>query len=263
MFVNASNHAGCASVQRIVADLVPRYASYCSTALEAAAKVVINMHNCSLAVISRGDDSDGVAFQTAKACIFGLVDICSTASSEAPTSSVIRGICSAVFHNVLVFFLSFFDGKDIIHNVDKEILKMQNSNVIFLELKKKYSEEDESSLIKLSKFRVLSLLQIFFSSPKNLLAACFELFNPAASEGVHKGKYFLTQITSRLDGDAVAYPLDIRGDEPKSAEKNPEGMEACNDQLVSGGNKTSIDTSPVPESCLLGLVIVDNSLHLK
>ncbi|KAJ0025677.1 hypothetical protein Pint_08654 [Pistacia integerrima] len=246
---------GCASVQRIVADLVPRYASYCPTALEAAAKVVINMHNWSLAVINRGDDSDGVAFQTAKACIFGLVDICSTASSEAPTSSVIRGICSAVFHNVLAFFLSSFDGKYIFHNVDKEILKMQNSNVIFLELKKKFSEADKSSLIKLSKFRVLCLLRIFFSSPKNLLAACFELFKPAESEGVHGGKYFLSQLTSRFDDDAVVFPLDIKGDGPKSPERNAEAKEACNDELVSGGSQVSIDASPVPKSCLLGLVL--------
>ncbi|XP_044511417.1 uncharacterized protein LOC123229572 isoform X2 [Mangifera indica] len=250
---------GCASVQRIVADLVPRYASYCPTALEAATKVVINMHNWSLGVINRGGNSDGVAFQTAKACIFGLLDICCTASSEALTSSVIQGICSAVFHNALVFFLSSFAGKDIIHNVDKEMLKMQTSSAIFLELKEKYSKEDESSLIKLSKFRVLSLLQIFFSSPKNLLAAWFELFNPTASEGAHRGKFFFSLITSRFDDDTVACPLDIRGDGPP---KSAESKEACNDEPISGGNQVSIDTSSDPKNCLLGLVL-DKSSSLR
>ncbi|KAJ0086786.1 hypothetical protein Patl1_08831 [Pistacia atlantica] len=213
---------GCASVQRIVADLVPRYASYCPTALEAAAKLIfvlllLQKHQHHL-------------------------------SSEA---------------SALQFFIMYWPSsypplmeKIFFINVDKEILKMQNSNVIFLELKKKFSEEDKSSVIKLSKFRVLCLLRIFFfSSPKNLLAACFELFNPAESEGVHGGKYFLSQITSRFDDDAVVFPLDIKGDGPKSPERNAEAKEACNDELVSGGSQVSIDASPVPKSCLLGLVL--------
>lgn len=255
MFVNAANFAGCTSVQRIVADMVPRYALYCPTALEAATEVVIYMHNSSVALINRGEDADGVAFQTASACIFGLGDICRTASSEVPTSSVIRGICSAVFHNVLDFFISSFDGKDIIHTVDKEIMKMLDSDEVFLGLKKKFSDEDESSLIKLSKFRLLSLLQIFFSSPKNLLAACFELFNPSVPEGIHKGQYFFSQITSGFDDDNMARSFVIKDDGPKFPETNTKGKEASSEQLVSDDNH--VGTS-VLKSCLLGLVILDN-----
>ncbi|KAG2320755.1 hypothetical protein Bca4012_056209 [Brassica carinata] len=59
------------------ADLVPRYAPYCPTAISDAVQSVI-------------DDVDGVAFQTAKA--FSLVDLCSAASSNRASSSGARDI---------------------------------------------------------------------------------------------------------------------------------------------------------------------------
>lgn len=258
-FILTASFAGCSSVQRIVAELIPRYASHCPTALEAAAKVVINMHNWTLAVINRGEDADGVAFLTAKACIFGLVDICCTASSEAPTSSVIRRICSAVFQNVLSFFVSSFEGKDIFQIVDKEILKMQDSADVFAELKQKFSDEDVSSLIKLSKFRVLSLLRIFFCCPKNLLAALFEFFNISLAEGINKeGQYFLSLVTSKLVED-VAPVLGKTSDGSKQCTGSVDKSTGSNEELVSDGNRVSVDaSSPVPKSCLLAMVIINS-----
>ncbi|OVA09366.1 RNA recognition motif domain [Macleaya cordata] len=251
---------GCTSVQLIVAELIPRYASYCPTALEAAAKVAINMYNWSLAVILRGEDYDVVAFQTAKACIFGLVDICCTASSEAPTSSVIRGICSAVFLNVLTFFINSFEGKNIYQIGDEDIAKVQESSEHFSELKQKVLDEDESTLVRLFKFRALSLLRIFFCCPKNLLAACFELFKSSATDsGASKGgSYFLRQMTSQINATDVTHPLK-KNDEARSSTgsigESTGDIGISEGRLVSDNHHSSEEASLVSKNCLMGMAL--------
>lgn len=249
-------------VQRIVADLIPRYACHCPTALEAAAKVVINMHNLSLTLISRGEDSSGIAFETARACICGLADVCCVASSVAPTSAVIRGICAAVFQNVLTFFIALFEGKDVLQMVDKNFLNMQDTPEAFSELKQKILDEDESSLTKLSKLRVLCLLWIFFSCPKDLLAACLDLLGSATKEGTNdEGQHFLSLVTSTFDDDKAVHLLERAIGGPKSCTdsigsgiRDNEAGEAImtEDNHVSGGD------SSVGKSCLLMQVILHN-----
>lgn len=247
-------------MQRLLADFIPRYASYCPTSLEAATKVIINMHNSSLALISSGEDADNVAFQTAKACIFGLADICSTASAEASMSSVTRGICLTVFQNVLSFFVLSFEGKDVFQIVDNDVRKMQDSDEVFLELKQKFSDEDEPFLVKLSKLRALSLLWIFFRWPKKLLSACFELFRSAAKEEADKGLYFLRQATGRHDNldidsglDKIAVgPISFTGSLGTSTNGS---VLNCETSGSDSGNVIE-DASPVPKSSLLGLVIL-------
>ncbi|PIA44190.1 hypothetical protein AQUCO_01700065v1 [Aquilegia coerulea] len=244
---------GCTSAQRILSELIPRYASHCPTAIEAAAKVAINMYSWNLATILRGDDSDGVAFKTAKASIFGLVDICCAASSEAPTSSVIRGISSAVFLNVLTFFVSSFEGKDIYQINAEDIVRVQESSEALLEMNEKVEVEDESVLSKLYKFRVLSLLRIFFSCPKNLLEACFELFKTSSADAGSSegGNYFLRQVTSQIPSSIVT-----------SAEKTTEQPISC-----TGSAETTIEGIEITESsdswiarknCLVGMALTKN-----
>lgn len=242
---------GCTSVQRLVSDFIPRYASYCPTALEAAAQVVINMYSWNLAIIARGDDFDGVSFQTARACIFGLVDICSTASTEAPTSSVIQGICSAVFKNVLSFFISTFEGKDIYQIDNGEIESIKQSKEIFLKLKETLDGE-ESVLSKLFKFRAVCLLRIFFSCPRDLLAACFELLESSGTDvGVHNGAfYFLRQATSQFNTDVVTHQLD-NTENALSIKYNGAGEE----KPVSSDNLVSEKGYIVSNNCWMGMVV--------
>ncbi|KAJ4816210.1 nucleic acid binding protein [Rhynchospora pubera] len=194
---------GCTSVQRIVAELIPQYASFFPTALEAAAKVSINMYHWSLSIISRGEDTDLSAYHTVRACILGLAKICHTASHKAPSSSVIAGICSAVFTNVLTFFVSTFEGKDIYHVGSGYTAKLLDPMEFLFDLKEK---EDESGdelqtdyLYKLFELRVLCLLCIFITSPRNVMEACFEIGVSGEIDRVAKsGVYFVNQICHDL-----------------------------------------------------------------
>ncbi|XP_028796084.1 uncharacterized protein LOC114751590 isoform X2 [Neltuma alba] len=247
------------SVQRIVADFIPRYACHFPTALEAAAKGVINMHNWSLTLIKRREDYDGIAFETAKACILGLVDICCAASPVTPTPSVSRGICSAVFQNVITFFDALFGEKDIFCMVDKNFLRMQDSPEVFSELKQKILDEDEPSLAKLSKLCALSVIWIFFSCPKYFLAACLELLGSNATEGASKGgKYFVSQVTRRLDEDDVVHLFDRANDEPESCAGSTGTSVKGNDiaeELSTANCHVSEGSASVQNSCLLTLVL--------
>ncbi|KAL2505748.1 nucleic acid binding [Abeliophyllum distichum] len=239
---------GGTSLQRLVAEYIPRYASYCPTALEAAAKVVINMHNCSSTVTSGGEDVDAVAFETAKTCILGLVDICQTAAFEAPTSAVIQGICSTVFLDVFTFFISSFEGRDIFEIVDQIVLRIHDVTESFSEFKQKFLEEDNSALVKLSKLRVLCFLRIYFSCPKNSIAACFDLFDSAGTEGLQKGNYFLRQLIRELN-DIGAHHLDGAKSSIGFTESKSEG-------------KHIVENAPASKNCLLQLVL-DKDLSIK
>ncbi|KAM3342153.1 hypothetical protein P3S68_027119 [Capsicum galapagoense] len=254
---------GCTSVQRLVADFIPRFSSYCPTALEAAVKVVINMHNWKLALIGKGEDTDSVAFDTAKACIFGLADICQSAAAEAPTSSVIRGICTTVFHDAFTFFMSYFEGKDIFEIADKEISGIEDAH-LFSEYQQKILNKEQSVLLKLSEFRVLCFLRIFFTCPKNSIATCFEFIGSTGSEeSKREGYYLLHQLTNRLD-DAVGHPRKGGNNTVtsplKSRETSRESKDA-DDGLEACGKQVSDNCSPVLKSCLLGKAVEkDHSL---
>ncbi|XP_018438359.2 uncharacterized protein LOC108810765 isoform X1 [Raphanus sativus] len=242
---------GCTSVKRLVADLVPRYALYCPTAIGDAVQAVIDMHNFSLEPLDKGQDADGVAFQTAKACIFGLVDLCSAASSNRTSSPGARDICSAVFRNVLTFFVLSFEGKEIFQIVDKSDLKVQDPNEDFSQLMQKLSDGNSLPLVKLSQFRVLALLKVFFSFPKNSIATCFGFFDSSSTEDVAMGKYLITNMTKTITD------IDPASSEPEpdenSGQTDSNKIEATvkNAEGLSGIQEASYSL----KSCLLGMVL--------
>lgn len=205
----------------------------------------------------RGEDVDGVAYQTAKACIFGLVDICSTATHEAPTSSVIRGICAAVFQNVLIFFTSSLEGKEIYGIKNKEILMLQDPIENFCALKQEKEDDSDSSLNKLFKYGALCLLRIFFSFPKNLLAACFELITASGADTDNKhGQYFLDQVTRPLKADGLSHPPNKNDGVPLSTVLAPisADCEILNEEKCVSGDIVAESTT-CSSNCFMGMVV--------
>lgn len=235
--------AGCASVQRLVAEYIPRYASHCPLALEAATNAVISIHKRCFKVITRAEENDIMVFDTAKACAFGLVGVCEAAASEASNSVAMEGICSAVFLNVISFYMSTFEGKDIFDIVDQRVLKIHDVADSFSNFKCEFLGEDNSMMVKLSKIHVLCLLKIFFSCPKYTLVACFELFESVDNEA-EKGNYFLRQLTIELGNSGVSHLDGI------SKEQSTDGF------LATKGGLTSDNTMATMKNCLLGLVCI-------
>ncbi|XP_028551026.1 uncharacterized protein LOC114579712 [Dendrobium catenatum] len=139
---------GCTSMQWNMSELIPRDASVVHLLWKQQS---INMYNWSLAILMRGEDLDGVAYQTAKTCIFGLVNICCIASHETPTLSIIHGIRTAIFRNFLTFSISSFEENETYGIGNMEILKLQESIDDFYILKQEREDDSESSLSKLFK----------------------------------------------------------------------------------------------------------------
>ncbi|XP_042017338.1 uncharacterized protein LOC121765309 isoform X2 [Salvia splendens] len=248
---------GCASVQRLVAEYIARYASFFPAALEAAGKALINMHDQCITVISGGEDIAGIAFETAKACILGLVDVCRAAASENRNSEVIQRICSVVFHDVVTFFVSSFDGKSVFDVVDQSVLKIYDVAEALSDIKRKVLEEHSSVILKLSKLHGLCFLSILFRFPKYSLVAFFKLFESTEIEGIQKGKYLLHQLTVELDYVGSRRLDEKVGEESfeHSSRIKRRETDPVNGSPASVGNSLSNSASPLLKNCLLALVL--------
>ncbi|CAO1944835.1 unnamed protein product [Urochloa humidicola] len=238
---------GCESVQCFLSLPIPRFASHFPTALEAATKVTINMYKCNMATVTRGKDSSGFAHKTVRACIVGLTDICSAASSEAPKSPVIKGICSAVYMTVLSFFISTFERKDIYRMDSRKRLMLQDPVKLLETLKLENANQPVDSLFELG---ALCLLCIFLLFPENMLEACFTLLASAESDDRKgEGIYFLNQLACHLNSNAANDAPDDKNDGQSGAKKVVDSNPLSDDNV-------DLENSMVePKECYITMAI--------
>ncbi|GJM93034.1 hypothetical protein PR202_ga09551 [Eleusine coracana subsp. coracana] len=253
LLISASR--GSASAQRFLSLLIPRFSSYCPTALEAAAKVSINMYKLNIAIVTRGEDVKDFAYQTTRDCILGLTDICSAASSEAPKSSVLKGICSAVYRTVLAFFISTFDGENIYHIGSRKFPMLQDP-VKLLESSKELKDTNMPTLDYLFELRALCLLCTFLLFPENVLEACFALLSSGETNDVKGGLYLLNQLTSCLNIDVANDSLGDNTDgQCLGMEKNMSGTENIVDSKPSSGDSVLLRNSMIESNeCYMAMV---------
>ncbi|XP_066307035.1 uncharacterized protein [Miscanthus floridulus] len=205
---------GCESVQCFLSLPIPRFASRCPTALEAATKVTINMYKCNMATVKRGEDLKGVPCKTAKACIIGLTHICSAASSEELKSSVMKGICSVVYRTVLSFFISTLEGKDIYRMIYTKHAMLQDPVTLLETLKLELDNAKQPTIDNLSELGAICLLCTFLLFPENILEACFTLLASAECDDVKgEGLYLLNQLTCHLTCNAANVAMGDKIDE--------------------------------------------------
>lgn len=249
---------GCTSAQRIAAEHIPQYALFCPTALDAAAKASINMYNWSLTRVMKDEDGDSVAYQTAKACIFGLVEISLTASSKAATSSVLQGICSTVHINVFKFFTSSLVGHDDYQLSANEIARLFGTTDSFSELKQEPLEQDEPMLSRLFKYRVFGLLRIFICCPRSSLVSFFELLNGTHGEDQSCAEYFLRQATNQMITDDIRHVL-VKNNElgmffMDEVETTAEDKQSNCKMHISDIDNMTEKKCHIPSSCLMKMV---------
>ncbi|KAG2591909.1 hypothetical protein PVAP13_5NG513000 [Panicum virgatum] len=170
------------------------------------------MYKCNMATVTRGKDSSTNAYKTVRACIVGLTDICSAASSEAPKSPVIKGICSEVYRTVLSFFISTFEGKDI-HRMDSiKCLVLQDPMKLLETLKLELGNANQPTFDSLFELEAFCFLCIFLLFPENVLEACFTLLDAESDDVKGEGLYLLNQLTCHLNSNAANNALDDKID---------------------------------------------------
>ncbi|KAL1540331.1 hypothetical protein AAHA92_24698 [Salvia divinorum] len=207
---------GCASVQRLAAEYIPRYASFCPAALEAAGKALINMHNQCITMISGGEDIDCIAFETAKACILGLVDVCRAAASENRNS------------------------EEALSDLKRKLLEEHSS--ILLKLSKLRGLCFLSILFRFPKYSLVAFFKLFESTEIEGIQKGKYLLHQLTVELDYVGSRHLDE---KNDEESFEHSSRIKCQETDPVNESP--------ALI--GNSLPNRASPLLKNCLLALVL--------
>lgn len=215
--------AGCVSVRRIAAELIPRYAIFCPTALEAAARTTLQLSDWSCGILRKGGkEGEGLAGETAEACFYGLVTIATAAATSAFELSSLSATCTEVCRNIYLYLLRQLDGRDLFHQYnfngkEEEADAKQGEN----------SKGDDVDTIvdsldpeRLGALIASSILQIFTCDPQGVLSVCFELLRSTDVYLRRDGQHFLAQI---LKSENPAHPEMLESKNIKNIGDSSEG----------------------------------------
>lgn len=184
-------------MRRIAAELVPRYAVFCPTALDSAAKVTLQLSDWSCNILLKGGkEGEGLAEETAEACFDGLVNIVTAAVNSAFELSNLSAMCTEVCRNIYLYLLRQLDGRDLLSVCDSSAKDDGNS-----EKQREYSNgEDINAIVdsinpeKLGALIISSIVQVFTCDPQGLLTVCLELLRATDADHRKAGQHFLAQI---------------------------------------------------------------------
>lgn len=201
---------GCSSVQRIAAEVIPRYAAYCPSAIEFAFKALIQILECSEGVVAKGRDFDGIVFKTMEACLSGMGELLSAAVTAASECPDISDMAMVVSNGIPFYLLSRLEGRDLIKSAETAVGVAQENSV--------YLKDAMPMHEKLSVLVSINLVKIFYSKPRPVLAACFDLLSSSNENQRKQGRHFLRQIMDEQsprsqDSNYVALPKrnDVKG----------------------------------------------------
>jgi activating signal cointegrator complex subunit 2 len=195
--------AGCVSVRRIAAELVPRYAIFCPTALEAAAKMTLQLSDWSCNILQKGGkEGEGLAGETAEACFDGLVNIVAAAVNSAFELSSLSAMCSEVCRNIYLYLLRQLDGRDLLNVYSSSAKDEDNTD----KQREHPNAEDIDAIVdsinpeKLGALIISSIVQIFTCDPQGVLTVCLELLRATDADHRKAGQHFLAQIVKSRNG---------------------------------------------------------------